>query len=606
MSSENKWLIQGRASRTEVKVVGRDGCAFATDVHLPGGPICPRPTIVERTPYGRQADDMLRLASFFVERDYNVVFQDTRGRGGSEGRFQHYFARPHEGEDGHDLLDWICDQPWSDGSVGTTGMSYTGSNQQSLAITGHKALKSQIVMDAGLNYFRRTVREEGAFVIGQLGTYALRMALSSPEARRDPVMRARLEHARDHAAEWFDRAPWRIGHSPVSAHPDIEKWLIFAQDNPHDSDAWRNPQMNIEPYLADYPDIPMLIVTSWYGHHAWSAFRKLDIFGDQKSPLRIVVGTWLHAAPYGETTHVGQTGFGPDAGLNMNEVSLRWFDATLKGKGGDALEADPRITYFTMGGGGGRRSASGLLEHGGTWNSAETWPPAEGNDLALHLTAPGSLTADTPAEVSHDTIRVDPERPVPTIGSSIRNPDIMPGFLTGGGYDQIERADVHRSPGSGLPLSSRPDVLAYRTDILIDDIEISGPLTVQLWISADTPACDLSVKIVDEYPPSQDWPDGFALNIAEQHQRFASWTQELSGDLDQPQLVEIGPIHLSNLFARGHRLRVQIANSNWPRFDRNPETHGPFRFRVWGGGTTASRIFGEGVLRPAAIEGNLK
>ena len=603
MSPENKWLLRGKGHRMDSMVTGRDGCSFATDAHVPGGPVRPRPTIVERTPYGRRSNDLLGLAAFFVERDYNVVLQDTRGRGGSGGIFQHYFARPHEGEDGSDLLDWICAQPWSDGTVGTTGMSYTGSNQQSLAITGHKALKSQIIMDAGLNYFRRTVREEGAFVIGQLGTYALRMALSSPEVRRDPIMRARLEHARDHAADWFDRAPWRIGHSPVSAHPAIEKWLIFAQDNGHDGEGWRNPQMNIEPHLADYPDIPMLIVTSWYGHHAWSAFRKLDIFSHHAAPLNIIVGTWLHADPYGETSHVGQTAFGPDACLNMNEISLRWFDATLKGKGRDNLGADPRISYFTMGGGTGRRSSGDLLEHGGAWNSADSWPPVGGRDLALFLSSEQSLRVHSPTAPSQDTMTVDPARPVPTIGSSIKNPDIMPGFLTGGGYDQVERADVHQSPGSGLPLASRGDVLALRTDVLTENTVITGAIAIRLWISADVRACDLSVKIVDEYPPSADWPNGFSLNIAEHYQRFATWTEELSGDIDLPQLVEIGPIHLSNVFVRGHRIRLQIANSNWPRFDRNPETPGPFRFRVWGGGATASCILGAGALRPVVADG---
>src|SRR5690606_8583641 len=154
---------------------------LATDVYVPTDRKGPGPTLVKRTPYDRRSVENLKLAAAFASRGYNVVLQDTRGRGDSEGTFQHYIATPHEGEDGYDLLDWVCAHDWSDGTVGTTGCSYTGANQQALAIMGHPALRSQVIHDAAISYFRRTVREDGAFVIGQLATYALRMALTSPE-----------------------------------------------------------------------------------------------------------------------------------------------------------------------------------------------------------------------------------------------------------------------------------------------------------------------------------------------------------------------------------------------------------------------------------------
>lgn len=597
MTSSLSWLIRGPVRRVTTMVTARDGIQLATDAYVPTDRPEPGPTLVKRTPYDRRSIENLHLASTFVSRGYNVVLQDTRGRGDSGGTFQHYTATPHEGEDGYDLLDWVCAQDWSDGTVGTTGFSYTGANQQALAIMGHPALKSQVIHDAAISYFRRTVREDGAFVIGQLATYAIRMALTSPEARRDPLVRARIDHAVKNAPAWFARAPWREGDTPVSAIPAYERWLLFAQNNPSENETWRNPTMNLEAHIEKYPDIPMLMVTSWYGHHAWSTFRKLEAFEHHKSPTRVIVGTWIHSSPYGEAQHSGQAAFGPAATLDMNDIRLRWFDATLRGRGLDEIDASPRITYFAMGGGSGRRDPDGRIEHGGAWTHTESWPPAGGENLLFHLEPSGKLTEVLPQSKGRRQIEVNLEKPVPTVGSSIKNPDIIPGFLASGACDQVERADVHLSPGTGLPLASRHDVAVFRSEPLKEAVEITGPITIRLWLSADTPACDLSVKIVDEYPPSSDWPNGFAINIAEQYQRFASWTGLLADDEAVPTEVEVGPLHLANRFEVGHRIRLQVANTNWPRFDINPESPRRFKFSIWCGGETPSSISGTGTLR---------
>lgn len=591
------WLLRGAVKRSRAMVPMRDGVRLATDAYVPTNREAPGPTIVERTPYDRRNGEMLALASVFVAQGYNVIIQDTRGRGDSEGIFQHYIAAPHEGEDGYDLLNWICEQEWSDGTVGTTGLSFTGSNQQSLAITRHPALKSQVILDAAINYFRRTVREEGAFVLGQLGTFALRMALTSPEARRDPRLRAELERVRDRASAWFSRGPWREGDSPVSALPAYEHWLLFAQDNPVENEIWRNPQMNLEAHIEKYPDIPILMVTSWYGHHVWSTFKKLDAFAHHKTLKRVLVGTWIHASPYGDSAFSGQAMFGPSATVDMRQIRLRWFDATLRSSNIEELQASPRFTYFVMGGGTGRRDPDGRLEHGGHWSHSETWPPEGGSDLLLHVHPSGRLTNEPEPEECQRHIQASLDKPVPTVGSSIQNPEIIPGFLAAGGVDQVERPDVLGSPGTGLPLSSRHDVAVFRTAAFETPVEITGPLTVRLWLSSTSPACDISLKIVDEHPPSDDWPSGFALNLVEHHQRFASWTSLLAKDASTPTLVEIGPIHVSNIFGRGHRMRLQIANTNWPRYDMNPESPRSFRFTICCGGKTDSQIEAPGGLR---------
>ncbi|HQZ11428.1 MAG TPA: CocE/NonD family hydrolase [Devosia sp.] len=597
MASLETWILTGKVSRSVVMVPTRDGTKMCADVYVPTDRKGPGPTIVERTPYDRRNGELVRMAGFFAARGYNVVLQDTRGRGDSEGVFQHYLAHPHEGEDGHDLLNWIDAQDWSNGKVGTTGFSFTGSNQQSLAITKHPTLKSQVVFDAAINYFKRTVREDGAFVIGQLGTFALRMAITSPEARRDPLLRAQLDAVKARASDWYARAPWRAGASPVSALPAYEEWLLHAQDNPRENERWRNPQMMIEPYLDQYPDIPILTLTSWYGHHAWSTFLRLDRFKSHTAPKKVVVGTWVHTGPYGATTSSGDTEFGPDAALDPNEMRLRWFDATLRDIDRELPTKIPTISYFQMGGGSGAKDPDNRLLHGGGWRTTDVWPPTGGADLKLFLTPAGKLHVSASAEQGTQRLTANLEKPVPTIGSSIKNPDAaIPNFISSGGVDQVERKDVHLSPGTGLPLISRHDVLAFRSDPLEAALDITGPLYIRLWLSATTKACDLSLKIVDEYPSSSSWPNGFALNIADHYQRFATWTEELPGDADKPKLVEVGPIHIANRFEKGHRIRLQIANSSWPRYDRNPEADQRFEFFVWSGGDTDSSVGGAGVV----------
>lgn len=597
MASLQSWLLTGKIDRSVVMVPTRDGTKMCADVYVPADRQGPGPTIVERTPYDRRNGELVRMAGFFAARGYNVVLQDTRGRGDSEGVFQHYLAHPHEGEDGHDLLNWIDAQEWSNGKVGTTGFSFTGSNQQSLAITQHPTLKSQVVFDAAINYFKRTVREDGAFVIGQLGTFALRMAMTSPEARKDPLLRAQLDAVKARASDWYARAPWRAGASPVSALPAYEEWLLHAQDNPRENERWRNPQMMIEPYLDQYPDIPILTLTSWYGHHAWSTFLRLDRFKSHKAPKKVVVGMWVHTGPYGATTSAGDTEFGPDAAIDPNEMRLRWFDATLRDIDPELATKIPAISYFQMGGGSGARDPDSRLLHGGSWRTTDVWPPAGGADLKLFLTPSGKLGLSASAEQGTQRLAADLEKPVPTIGSSIKNPDAaIPNFISSGGVDQVERKDVHLSPGTGLPLISRHDVLAFRSDPLEAALDITGPLHIRLWVSATTKACDLSLKIVDEYPSSGSWPNGFALNIADYYQRLATWTEELPGDADKPKLIEVGPIHIANRFEKGHRIRLQIANSSWPRYDRNPEADQRFEFFVWAGGETDSAVSGAGVI----------
>ena len=581
-----QWLLGGAVRRVTEMVAAPDGVRLATDAYLPGdaSEARPRPTIVERTPYDRRANGSTRMAQFFAARGYNVVLQDTRGRGDSEGMFQHYFARPHEGEDGYSLLDWICAQEWSDGTVGTVGLSYTGSNQQSLAILGHPALKTQVILDAGINYYVNCVRENGAFVRAQLGKYALKMALTSPQARQDPVLRAALEENERAFRAWFALPAWRRGSSPVSPLPEYEDWLLFAQDETSYGPGWENPQMNLEPYLGTYPDLPVLMVTSWYGHHQAATLRKLEAFAGHTTPKKLIIGPWIHTTPYGEFSLIGDVDVGPDAALNMDEIRARWFDVHLGGGDPGRLDTTPLVTYYRIGGGRGRRTLEGHLEHGGTWLEASAWPPTQTEQVRLAFTGDLRLAPDGAPAGGVVPIRANLANPVPTIGGSIRDAAPMAGLMRDGAQDQRELPGSLRSSGSGLPLSARPDVAAFRSDPLAEAADLTGPVWVDLWLRSESPSCDLAVKLVDEYPRSDQWPNGYAMNLSEIYTRFATWTRLLPGLDDEPVHVRVGPFHISNLFGVGHRIRVDVANSNAPRYDQNPEALTGFRFEVCAAG----------------------
>ncbi|MEX1271530.1 MAG: CocE/NonD family hydrolase C-terminal non-catalytic domain-containing protein, partial [Acidimicrobiia bacterium] len=177
-------------------------------------------------------------------------------------------------------------------------------------------------------------------------------------------------------------------------------------------------------------------------------------------------------------------------------------------------------------------------------------------------------------------IRAELADPVPTIGGSIRDASPMAGLMRDGAQDQRELPGSLRSSGSGLPLAARPDVAAFRSEPLAEPADLTGPVYVDLWLRSESPSCDLSVKLVDEYPRSAYWPNGYAMNLSEIYTRFATWTDRLPGLEDPAHLVRVGPFHIANVFGTGHRIRIDIANSNAPRYDQNPEALPAFRFQI--------------------------
>jgi hypothetical protein len=217
--------------------------------------------------------------------------------------------------------------------------------------------------------------------------------------------------------------------------------------------------------------------------------------------------------------------------------------------------------------------------HGGEWRYEQEWPLARTEWTNFYLHGDGALRT-TPPTVDGDstTYTFDPSDPVPTIGGHCMDPlGGERGIIYGGGFDQRGRTDLIMCRDT-LPIANRPDVLVFRTEPLLEDIEVTGPITVRLWVSTTGCDTDFSARLIDEYPPNLDYPEGFALNICDSIMRMRYRDGRTIAELVEPGAVyeiTVEPLPTSNLFARGHRIRLDISSSSSPQFDVNPNTGGP-------------------------------
>jgi uncharacterized protein len=612
-------LIQaGIARLANEHVPMRDGIHLATDVYLPadtdGAPLPgPWPVILERTPYGKrgtqvsersraqpQPIDRAKVAAHFVRHGFAVVFQDCRGRHASEGEFVKYIR---EADDGADTLAWILKQPWCGGRVGMMGLSYAAHAQMALACLNPPGLAC-LFMDSGgfWNAYRAGIRQGGAFELKQ-ATWAYRHALQSPEAQRDPLMRAALEA--EEIREWFGRMPWKHGHSPLRAHPDYETYF-FNQWRAMDFDAeWAQIGLCAEGRYASAADIPSFLMCGWYDPYASTIPANFNGLSEHhRGPHYMAMGPWTHGAR--SDSFAGQVDFGAQAPLDGQladdylALRLAWFQRWLQDKTEAWPEQTPAVRYFRMGGGDGGRDADGRLTHGGQWRSSEAWPPADMASTRLYLAERGTLTLDAPLEAGAQTYCFDPRQPVPAIGGAITSGAPI---MEGGAYDQREAAEFFGSRSPYLPTASRSDVLVFETAPLTEVVDIAGPVAVDLWVSSDCPDTDFTAKLVDVYPASQDWPAGFAMNLCDGILRVRYRNGWDKAEMMQPGVrypIRIELMPTSNLFATGHRIRLEISSSKFPHFDVNPNTGGsPVDEQAWRIATNSVHFGG---ITPSALE----
>lgn len=578
-TNEGSWRQYDHTVEKQIGVAMGDGATLYLDVYRPaleGEAVAGTwPVLLERSPYDKNRLSHATTGRFFAERGYIYVVQDVRGRWSSDGQFA--FLR-NEADDGRDTMQWIAGQSWCGDRIGTLGISYTTATQQALAVRNPPKLASQALFDGPYNYFRQTMRHGGACEYGIAFQYVVFMARSSKQAMANPQIKRELDEMWTSLTKWLEHQPLRQGASPLRLTPEYEQWFFDMLTRSDYDDYWKTPDLCIEEFIDDYPDIPILLETSWYGHHITATLWKYaELKKRHRTPKKLVIGTWLHGGDMFTQSWAGDVDFGTDAALeDNNSLRLRWFDQQLKGLA-TGLDHEAPVRLFVMGGGSGRRDSMGRLMHGGRWRDEQEWPLARAQNRILYLHPGGTLAPEhAPRDAAPDRYDFDPLNPVPTVGGNFTNYGTS-GFLEGGGFDQ-KSGTMSGDKSEKLPLSLRPDNLVFRTQPLKQDIEVTGVVTCRLWVSSSATDTDFTVKLIDEYPSSADYPDGYALNLGDSILRMRyreGFEKAVFMEPGQIYQIELRLQATSNLFARHHCIRVDISSSNFPHYDVNPNTGEP-------------------------------
>ena len=559
----------------------RDGTRIATDVYRPKDTSKKYPTIFVRTPYnfnfwdvrnGAPRDLSSELEA--VKRGYAYVEMNERGRFFSEGNYD-ILGPPLT--DGVDELAWISKQSWSNGKVGTIGCSSTAEWQLAVAAQGHPAFTTMIVQGFGAGVGRvGPFYEQGnwyrggavqmLFIAWLYSQQNQVRPMFSPNATQDELIGA--SRAFDLAAQlppvdwskalrtlpvkdimkaaggptgiFADRMPVATGGAMIEREPNDPAW--------YKGGLWHdNMRINLPGFwFMSWYDVSIGPNLAAFNHVRKTASREV---ADRQFAI---IAPTLHCAyrRATENTIVGERSVG-DARLNYDELTYGWFDHFLKGENNGLLEKMPRVRYYTM----------GLNK----WQSSDTWPPSGAQQMTYFLSSggkantlngDGALVEAAPVADSADRFEYDPMNPVPSYGGNVC---CTGNAINAGSYDQRQN-------------ESRPDVLVYSTEPLKEGVEVSGPIEVTLYVSSDAKDTDFTVKLIDVYP------DGKAYNLDETIQRMRYregyekpnvWMQ--AGKVYK---VTLSPLTTSNYFAAGHRIRIEISSSNFPRFDRNLNTGG--------------------------------
>lgn len=542
---------------------------MATDIYRPGKsgvPISDRlPVLLNRTPYNKTS--LAEQAVFYAERGYVVALQDTRGRYKSEGEFSK--VQPADATDGYDVIEWLAKQSYSNGKVGMWGTSFAAHTQAGAAQYHPPSLKTLLINMGGMsNGWDHGVRYRGTYEMGRQLTWAWSQLLADA---RSPDVKALLTNEK--VEDWYNVQPMRRGQNPLSVAPQYEAWYFDFFEHANYDAYWKDPMLAWDEHYAETSDIPMLHVGGWYDIFLAGTFKNYsELRRLKKSPQYVMVGPWKHGG--NNLPYAGDVAFGDSASVMdfLTDFHVRWFDHQLKGAA-NGVEKDAAVRVFVMGTGDGHKDANGRLYHGGYWRNSDVWPLAGTRMVPYYFHGDGSLSDKKPTVAkSQTTYTFDPRHPVPTIGggSSAR--------LKDGAFNQREDPRFPPSQEPWLPLRSRADVVVFETAPLAQDMTVIGPIKVTLFASASTVDADFTAKLIDVYPSSTDWPGGFDMNLTDAIVRGRYRATRDHEVLLQPGRVypfTIEPFPTANVFKKGHRIRVDISSSNFPRFDVNPNTGEP-------------------------------
>ncbi|MHB1222675.1 MAG: CocE/NonD family hydrolase [Gemmatimonadaceae bacterium] len=559
----------------------RDGVRLATDIYRPKNPAGPVPTIFSKTPYNFNYWDVrnsaprdMTAALTAVKRGYAYVDQNERGHFFSEGNYD-ILGPPTT--DGVDAIEWITSQPWSNGKLGAIGCSSTAEWQMGVASLAPKGFAALVPQGYGAGVGRvGPYYEQGNWYRGGAVQMLFTTWIYGQQNQVRPMFPAgtsqeeliRVSKAFD-LAQQLPRVDWSkaLYHLPTQ---DILKAVdgprgIFADSMPvatggrmiqraPNDPAWYKGGL----YHDDMPfNVPAYWFMSWYDVSVGPNLELFNIARKKASP-EVADMQYAVIAPVAhcsytratENTIVGERSMG-DARMDYNAMTYGWFDLILKGEKNGLLDTLPRVRYFTMG--------------SNKWQTSDVWPPADAKPTTYYLTSGGSantlngdgkLVTSPPRAAARDTFTYDPMKPVTSYGGNVCCTGTA---IQAGAFDQRK-------------MEERPDILVYSTEPFRDGMELSGPISVTLYVESDAKDTDFTVKLIDVAP------DGTAYNLDETIQRM-----RYRNGYDKPLVwmekgkvakVTLQPMNTSNFFAPGHRLRIEVSSSNFPRFDRNLNTGG--------------------------------
>ena len=511
----------------------RDGVTLRADIYRPKSE-GKFPVLLERTPYDKTQSVHFGLLG--AARGYVVVIQDVRGRYTSDGE---WYVFKHESDDGYDTVEWAAKLPYSDGRVGMLGGSYVGATQMLAAISHPPHLAGICPIVTASNYHNGWTYQGGAFEqwFNESWTSGLAQDTLNRSIKANTNARMAVDVLPLRKYRLFNGNP-AVDEQMQTLAPYFLDWL----DHPDYDDYWK--RWSIE---ENYPSIqvPALTVAAWYDIFQGGALKNyLGMLTKAGSPAarnnqRLLVIIGGHA---GTGRKIGDRDFGPAAAdFNEDDVILEWYDYLFYGVKNHFATGKP-VRIFVMG--------------KNVWRDEDAWPLARAKPTKYLLTSGNEGGVLAPVALpgkDNDTYVYDPMNPVPTVGGPLC----------------CDAEHLAPGPQDQRPVEARPDVLSFSTPPLTQDTEVTGPVSLQLYASSSAVDTDFTAKLVDV------WPDGYAQNLTEGILR-ASYRNS-SGKPEALKPGQVYPFQIdlwstSNVFLKGHRIRLEVSSSNFPRFDRNLNT----------------------------------
>ncbi|WP_308720337.1 CocE/NonD family hydrolase [Komagataeibacter xylinus] len=552
---------EGRGScrvtkKTDVPATMRDGVVLRADVYTPDTKE-KVPVILMRTQYGKSAAQVqpsrFQSPEWFASHCYIVAIQDIRGQGKSGGTFYEY---RNDRDDGYDAVEWAARLPGSSGKVGMYGSSYVGATQWLAATATPPSLAAIVPSNTGSDYGNGWTYEDGAFRLAFIEPWMMEdIASSAAENQGDKKLSQQLYLQGKNPAMLMQQLPYST-FTPFTVNgKNVAPYFYDAVNHSTSDDYWK--AFDIRSRYGKV-NVPVLAFDGWYDSFLDGALENFN--GMQKeggTPLarenqRIIIGPWEHIG-WGRPAAVVSPrlkAIGPVANSPVNELMIQWFDHFLKGVD-NGVQTGPHVDYFTMG--------------ENRWHSATSWPVAGTQYQKWYLGSAHSASSsmgdgalsqekgDKQAKTQTDTFVYDPHNPVPSVGGHSCC------AWTAGPQGQFDQSSIER----------RPDILVYTSKALDTPMNVTGPITVDLFASSTAKDTDFTAKLVDVAP------DGTAINLNNgiQVARFRN-------SLSTPELITPGQVYeyrikvwpTSNLFLKGHRIRLEISSSDYPQFAPNPNT----------------------------------